>query len=504
MRTGPVGAGRADLVAPDALAALLASIPGVRLVCVGDVMLDRYVQGRVERLSPEAPVPVLAVDGESETPGAAGNVARNAAALGAEVELIAVRGDDEEGERLSRLLARQEVRPRLLVEAGRGTTVKTRYLAGGRQLLRADRESAAPLGVEARAELLGHVEAALARAKAVILSDYGKGALADGLAAELIGRAKAAGRFVAVDPRGADWSRYRGADLITPNRRELAQAAGEAPARLEAIAAAAGRLITAHALGAVLVTLSDEGSLLVEPDGRARHLPAAAREVFDVTGAGDTVIAVAAAAMAAGASLLEAAELANRAAAVVVGKVGAALARPREILAGLKASAPDPTCLSLAEALDEIGRWRLKGLRIGFTNGCFDLLHRGHADLLAYARAGCDRLVVALNDDASVRRLKGPGRPVQPLASRAALLGALAPVDLVVPFAEDTPLALIEAIRPDLLVKGADYREDQVVGADLVRSYGGEVRLAPLTPGHSTSATLLRVRGSRSAGSPGR
>jgi D-beta-D-heptose 7-phosphate kinase / D-beta-D-heptose 1-phosphate adenosyltransferase len=472
-----------------AMADLLRAIPGARLLCLGDVMLDRFIHGRVERVSPEAPIPVLAVEGEAEMAGGAGNVARNAAALGAGVELIGVRGRDGAGERLARLAGPGA---QLVAEEGRRTTVKTRYLAAGHQLLRADEESASAVTPAAAAQLLARVDAALPRADAVVLSDYGKGVLSGSLAADAIGRAKSAGRFIAVDPRGADWSRYRGADLITPNRRELSEAAGARLSRLEEIEAAALRLLHAHGLGAVLVTLSEQGMLLVEPGG-ARHIAAAAREVFDVSGAGDTVIAVAAVAVAAGAGVLEAAWLANLAAGIVVGKTGTAVAQLREIQALLEGHAPGEKCLPLAEALEQIRRWRFKGLRIGFTNGCFDLLHPGHADLLAFARAGCDRLVVGLNEDASVHRLKGPARPVQPLASRAAVLGALTAVDLVVPFAEDTPLALIEAIRPDLLVKGADYREDQVVGAELVRSYGGEVRLAPLSPGHSTSATIARI-----------
>ncbi len=476
----------------DEVAALLGAMAGTRLLCLGDVMLDRFVHGRVERLSPEAPIPVLAVEGEAETPGGAGNVARNAAALGAGVDLIGVVGDDPQGERLKRAAMESGARTELLVDAGRRTTVKTRYLSGGYQLLRADRETLAPPGEELAGRLLACADAALARVDAVVLSDYGKGVFSGALAREVIDRARVARRFIAVDPRGPDWSRYRGADLLTPNRRELAEAAGHPLAGLDAIETAARRLIQAHGLGAVLVTLSEQGVLLIEA-GQARHLPTAAQEVFDVTGAGDTVIAVTATAVAAGASLTEAASLANVAAGIVVGKLGAAVASPREILAAFEPRGACEKTMSLPEGLEQIRRWRLRGFRIGFTNGCFDLLHPGHAGLLAFARAGCDRLVVGLNDDASVRRLKGPGRPVQPLASRAAVLGAMAAVDLVVPFSEDTPLALIEAIRPDLLVKGADYREDQVVGAALVRGYGGEVRLAPLSPGHSTSATIARI-----------
>ena len=469
--------------------ALLAAISGARLLCIGDAMLDRFVHGRVERISPEAPIPVLAIEGEAEAPGGAGNVARNAAALGAGVELIALRGEDEAGARLARLAG---AGGHLLVEAGRPTTLKTRYLAGGHQLLRTDQERIAAPAPATAARLLAAFEAALPRADAVVLSDYGKGVLSGALAGEAIGRAKAAGRYVAVDPRGSDWSRYRGADLVTPNRRELADAAGAKPADLDAVEEAARALLTRHGLGAVLVTLSEQGMLIVEA-GEALHLPAAAREVFDVSGAGDTVIAVTAAAVAAGARLREAAALANIAAGVVVGKLGTAVAQPREIVAALEGRAAADKILPREDALEQVRRWRRNGLRIGFTNGCFDLLHPGHADLLAFARAGCDRLVVGLNDDGSVRRLKGTGRPVQALASRAAVLSALAAVDLVIPFGEDTPLGLIEAIRPDLLVKGADYREHEIVGAELVRSYGGEVRLAPVRPGHSTTATLARI-----------
>ncbi len=476
----------------DEVAALLHAVGGLRMLCVGDVMLDRFVDGRVERVSPEAPIPILSVEGEAEMPGGAGNVARNAAALGAAVDLLGVVGNDAEGARLVRVAKECGASAALLIEAGRRTTVKTRYLSGGQQLLRADRETVTPIRDAAVSQLLALAEAAMARVDAVVLSDYGKGVLSGALAEELIGRARAAGRFVAVDPRGPDWSRYRGADLLTPNRRELTEAAGRTLAGQDEIESAARGLLRAHRLGAVLVTLSEQGMLLVE-SGETRHLPAMAREVFDVTGAGDTVIAVTTAALAGGAGLADAAGLANLAAGIVVGKLGTAVATPSEILALLEPIATIEKLRALPEALEQIRRWRGEGLRIGFTNGCFDLLHPGHAGLLAFARGGCDRLVVGLNDDASVRRLKGPGRPIQPLASRAAILGAMAAVDLVVPFAEGTPLALIEAIRPDLLVKGADYREDQVVGAALVRGYGGEVRLAPLSPGHSTSVAIARL-----------
>ena len=471
---------------------LLQAIVGKRLLCLGDVMLDRFVHGKVERISPEAPIPILSIEGERETPGGAANVARNAAALGVRTELLGIVGDDQDGERLSRLVEQNGISANLLIQSGRHTTVKTRYLSGGQQLLRADRENRAATDFVLAGRLLALAEARLANCDAVVLSDYGKGALSEELPQQVIVRAKAAGRFIAVDPRGSDWSRYQGADLVTPNRRELAEAAGHAIAGIESIEIAARGLLEQYMLGSILVTLSEQGMLLVTPQGTA-HLPAVAREVADVTGAGDTVIATVAAAVAAGASVREAASLANAAAGIVVSKLGTAIALPREILAAGDWVGEHEKFLSLPQGLEQIRRWRVQGQRIGFTNGCFDILHPGHAGLLAFARAACDRLVVGLNDDASVRRLKGPGRPVQALASRASVLAAMAAVDLVLPFSEDTPLALIEAIRPDLLIKGADYREDQIVGADLVRSYGGQVRLAPLQPGHSTSATVRRI-----------
>jgi D-beta-D-heptose 7-phosphate kinase / D-beta-D-heptose 1-phosphate adenosyltransferase len=478
-----------------AMADLLRAIPGARLLCLGDVMLDRFIHGRVERVSPEAPIPVLAVEGEAEMAGGAGNVARNAAALGAGVELIGVRGRDGAGERLARLAGPGA---QLVAEEGRRTTVKTRYLAAGHQLLRADEESASAVTPAAAVQLLARVDAALPRADAVVLSDYGKGVLSGSLAADAIGRAKSAGRFIAVDPRGADWSRYRGADLITPNRRELSEAAGAGLSRLEEIEAAALRLLHAHGLGAVLVTLSEQGMLLVEPGG-ARHIAAAAREVFDVSGAGDTVVATLALAHAAGRPLEEAMRLANAAAGIVVGKLGTATVSAEELAHALhaagEAAANGEALLDRDAAARLVGEWRAHGLRIGFTNGCFDVLHAGHVALLSAARRRCDRLVVGLNTDESVARLKGPSRPVNPLGDRAAVLAALAAVDAVVPFAEDTPLELIRALRPDVLVKGADYTIDRVVGADIVQAAGGEVVLVELLPGRSTTSILARGGG---------
>ncbi len=469
------------------LAALVPHLDGARVAVVGDVMLDRYVYGEVERVSPEAPIPILRITRESAMLGGAGNVARNLVALGAVPLLVGTIGDDAAGREIEALCARDGIACRLVREAGRETTLKTRYVSGGQQLLRADRETTR--ATTAAAEIAA---AAVADgAGAVVLSDYGKGVVTSEVAAAL----QATGTPVVVDPKGADWARYAGAALVTPNKRELAEASRGALGDDAALAAAARALMARHRIAQILVTRGAEGMTLVGPTGET-HLPAEAREVFDVSGAGDTVVAVVAAGLAAGLAAEDAARLANVAAGIVVGRSGTAVAYADEIAAALHErdmAAGGRKLASLAQALETAGDWRRRGLKIGFTNGCFDLIHPGHVSLIAQARAACDRLIVALNSDASVARLKGPGRPVQSEAARAAVLGSLAGVDLVLIFAEDTPLALIEAIRPDVLVKGADYTEATVVGADIVKSYGGRVLLAELAPGHSTSSTIARM-----------
>src|SRR6185437_1859321 len=448
-----------------------------RILCVGDVMLDHYVYGHVERVSPEAPIPILRVERETRTPGGAGNVLRNLQALGAQSCFVSVVGNDAAGRELNRLIAEPgNVEPHVLVEAGRVTTVKTRYIAATQQMLRADRESVAPLGPYVRADFLRLIGQAVAEHAVVIVS------------------ARAAGKPVVVDPKGTDYAAYRGASVLKPNRRELAEATRLPVGSQAEIVAASRALIAQGGFGAILVSLSEDGMILVEADGAVHPLPAAAREVYDVSGAGDTAIATLAAALAGGLSLIEAARLANLAAGIVVGKIGTAVTYASELAEALAdAEHGHDKTRELPRALEEVERWRSRGHTIGFTNGCFDLLHPGHVALLAQARAACDRLVVGLNSDASVARLKGANRPVQPEAARAAVLASLASVDLVVIFPEDTPIALIEAIRPDVLVKGADYRVEEVVGADIVQSYGGEVVLADLVAGHSTTATIKKI-----------
>ena len=490
---------------------LLAALREASVLVVGDVMLDRFVYGAVERISPEGPIPVLRVGSERRMLGGAGNVLRNLRGLGARACLVAAIGDDEAGREVAALVAEDGADSQggnFPVASDRPTTVKTRYVAAGQQLLRADTESRAALS-EAEVEALRAAAlAALPGARALILSDYGKGVLTAGLTADLIAAARRAGLPVAVDPQGRDYRRYRGASLVTPNRRELSEATGLSVANDGEVEAACRVLITDRGIGAVLATLGDEGMTLVAGHGAALRLPAETREVFDVSGAGDTVAAVVAAGLAGGLGLAEAARVANLAAGIVVGKLGTAPVEAADLTEALRpARAPrvsggargdhvpdaEAKVLSRDATGAQAAAWRRAGLRVGFTNGCFDLLHPGHLHLLRQARAACDRLIVGLNSDASARRLKGTGRPVQNETARALVLASLNVVDRVAIFEEDTPLALIEAVRPDLLVKGADYRKDQVVGGALVESHGGEILLAELAAGHSTTATVRKL-----------
>jgi D-beta-D-heptose 7-phosphate kinase/D-beta-D-heptose 1-phosphate adenosyltransferase len=477
------------------LIGLVEAVGRTRLICAGDVMLDHYVTGRVERISPEAPVPVLHVENEERRLGGAGNVLRNLHALGAETCFVSVTGADAVGREIGRMVATLgNPEAHVLAERDRVTSVKTRYVAETQQLLRADRERVAPIAAETRADLLAQIKAALPYHQLIVLSDYAKGVLGGGVAADIIDLARAAGRPVVVDPKGQDYSVYRGASVLKPNRRELAQAVGRDLADQDAVVAAARELIRRHGFDAMLVSCGKDGMLVID-GSEVHHLAAEAREVYDVSGAGDTVVAVLGAALAAGANLLAGARLANTAAGIVVGKVGTAVVHANELTEALvdRDTLENRKVLPLPLALDHVARWRRNGLRIGFTNGCFDLIHPGHVSLLAEARAACDRLVVGLNSDASVRRLKGPERPVQNEAARAAVLASLAHVDMVVVFDTETPIDLIRELRPEVLVKGSDYRHDQVVGADIVEAYGGRVLLAKIVAGYSTTATIARA-----------
>ena len=482
------------------LAAAVKRLARTSVTVIGDVMLDRYVYGTVDRISPEAPIQVLQVEREVAMPGGAGNVVRNLTALGVAVAFVSIVGDDQAGSDLTGLIGGQPgVEPWLLVEGARATTVKTRFVSNGQQLLRSDREETGPVSAKLADRMMRIAGDAMAATSVAVLSDYSKGVLSGTNAAQLIATAKAAGRRVVVDPKGPDYSRYAGADVVTPNRRELAEATEMAVDTEARLVAAATALRRAHGFGAVLVTRAEDGMTLVDAEG-AHHYPAEAADVFDVSGAGDTVVAALAASLAAGLELRVAARLANIAAGIVVGKVGTAVAREEDLLAALTPQGGALRKIVTREvAAEQAERWRRRGWRTGFTNGCFDLLHPGHVHLLEQARGQCDRLVVGLNSDASVRRLKGPSRPVQPEAARAAVLAHLSAVDLVVVYDEDTPEVTLQELRPELLVKGADYTLDKVVGADLVKGWGGKVWLAELLPGFSTTDMVNRI----TAGSTG-
>jgi D-beta-D-heptose 7-phosphate kinase/D-beta-D-heptose 1-phosphate adenosyltransferase len=460
-------------------------------------MLDRFVHGRVDRVSAEAPIQILHVGSQQAMLGGVGNVGRNVVSLGAHATLIAVIGDDSAATQIADLAESEEqLTPRLIVEAGRPSTVKTRYIAEGQQLLRADDETDAAISDETARRVIAAVESELRRADVMVLSDYMKGVLTDPVLAAAIAAARAAGVPVIADPKRDDFEAYAGVAVLKPNQAELAAAARLPCGSDKEVEAAARKAMRDCGIDAMLVSRSEQGMSLVERHAPPMHLPAKAREVFDVSGAGDTVVATAAVAIAAGADHAVAAELANVAGGIVVGKSGTAVVSHDELASGLLAAevaSSEAKVVSAEASLAAVKRWRKRGQRVGFTNGCFDLLHPGHVSLLEEARAACDRLVVAMNSDESVKRLKGENRPVQHEAARAIVLASLSMVDLVVVFSEDTPTALIGLLQPDVLIKGGDYTIDEVVGGDLVRAYGGEVRLASVVPGYSSSKVIAKM-----------
>ena len=484
-------------VADVTLAGLLAQFAACRVLVLGDIMLDRYVLGEVRRISPEAPIPVLKAEARRAVLGGAANVAQNVAALGARAVLVGVVGMDEAATEIGRLLAAAPAITACLVPMPqRPTTVKTRFVSGGHQLLRLDEEDSAPIAPALEAQVLAEFAQALPRADIVVLSDYAKGVLTDRVLADAVALARAAGRRVIADPKRGSFGAYHGVDVLTPNESEAARASGIATEDDDGAAAAGEQARVQADAGAVLVTRSAKGLTLVRRDAPPLHVPTRAQAVADVSGAGDTLIAAFAIGLACGAAMLEAAMLANVAAGLSVGKPGTATVSHGELGAALhrrELLALDEKIAETDAARRLVAGWRAAGLRVGFTNGCFDLVHPGHVRLLARARAACDRLVVGLNSDASVRRLKGPDRPVQNEMARATVMASIGAVDLVVLFEEDTPEVLIGALLPNLLFKGADYRLDQVVGADIVRAHGGDVRLIDLEAGHSTTATIRRI-----------
>lgn len=483
---------------------LLGRFHRARIVVLGDVMLDRYVYGFVERISPEAPIPVLAVSRTANMPGGAANVARNIAALGGHCTLIGVVGDDEIALELrTQLASASAIEVAFVSDVSRPTSLKTRFVADGQQVMRADSEQTRDISTDISAQLLSRLEAALANADVLILSDYAKGVLSDVVIRRAIEMCRCESRPVIVDPKSDDFSRYRGATVLTPNCAELRRACGVPCATDEEIVRGGESLLRNEICEALVVTRGHAGMSVIESNRRVTHLPTMARRVFDVSGAGDTVAAVLGLGIASGASLATSASLANLAAGVVVGKRGTATATAAEVLdAALTMESPrhGSKRYRLNDVATRVREWRDRGLRIAFTNGCFDLLHPGHISLLEQARRSADRLVVGVNADVSVKRIKGAARPVQSEEARATVLAALSCVDAVVIFSADTPLELIKELKPDVLVKGSDYRIETVIGASEVMSYGGRVLLADFLEGHGTTETFRRFAKSASAG----
>ncbi|MGB8768333.1 MAG: bifunctional D-glycero-beta-D-manno-heptose-7-phosphate kinase/D-glycero-beta-D-manno-heptose 1-phosphate adenylyltransferase HldE [Candidatus Korobacteraceae bacterium] len=480
---------------PDIIALVESGWRSARILVIGDVMLDKYIWGDVERISPEAPVPVVRATWQNERPGGAANVAMNLAGLGACVTVTGFAGGDEEQERLESMLAEAGIEPALTEVAGVPTTTKLRVFSGNQQMMRLDTEVAPSPSDCAYSTLLKTVSKALPNADAVVLSDYAKGVLTESVCRTIIDEANNLEVPVLVDPKQRSFSRYRGATTICPNLKELSAVTGEPVADIDRLLAAGQAQLDLLDMEFMVVTMGAKGIAVLCKDSRL-HAPAVARQVYDVSGAGDTVIAVLALAMACDVEIEAAVQLANLAAGIVVNKVGTVPIQREELLGALsqeRALHMDEKVLPLERLLSRLAMWRSAGDRVVFTNGCFDILHIGHITLLERARRKGDRLIVAVNSDASVRRLKGRSRPIAAESERARILAALSAVDAVVVFNESTPLKLIEEIRPDVLVKGGDYREEAVVGAHEVRAWGGRVELIPLVEGISTTRLIAKA-----------
>jgi D-beta-D-heptose 7-phosphate kinase/D-beta-D-heptose 1-phosphate adenosyltransferase len=472
--------------------------PTCSAAVIGDLMLDCYLYGEVTRISPEAPVPVVRSESEKSVPGGAANVATNLATLGLHVRVVGLTGKDEAREQLiDRMHAHGRIDIAGMISAPhRRTTKKLRILGAHQQIIRIDHEDIANVDALTESQLVQAALSAIEASDVVVLSDYGKGVLSDRVLSAAIERARALGKEILVDPKRRDFSAYRGASLLTPNRKELTDATQLA---CETDDEASKAVVRAQmACGAdILLTRSEKGMSFFPLGGVPHHVATVAQDVFDVSGAGDTVVAVLAASIAAGMPIIDGMKMANHAAGIVVAKLGTACVTREELYASLVAETVSPSvndgrCVDLEGAIALRWAWAREKLTVGVANGCFDLLHPGHISLIRQAAEGCDRLIMALNSDASVRKLKGPTRPVQDEQARATVVGAIKGVSAVVLFSEETPLELIQALQPDVLIKGADYTEDKVVGADIVKARGGRVILADLSPGHSTTK-LIRV-----------
>ncbi len=487
---------------------VLDNTPPKWILVIGDLMLDRYLVGDVQRISPEAPVPVVLLNQTTERAGGAANVAANLAGLGIPTHIIGCvgvgsYGIDSEAKKLLALLTEMGVNTDgVMTSQYRPTVAKTRIMSGHQQIVRVDQEMTAPFNLDENEQLHTHIHQQLQQKPAlVILSDYAKGVLSDDVCKRIIKECHHLKIPVIADPKGRDYSKYLGATALTPNKKETAEACGVNQNDTEALLLAANQLRKTLHVEFLAVTRGEEGISLLDGSqhnntDKNQHIAATAKQVFDVSGAGDTVIATLAAGLINGLTPYEALQLANTAAGIVVGKVGTVPITQQELIEELtlkSASEQVNKVVNLSQLAIKVGAWHKQKQRIVFTNGCFDLLHAGHVTYLEAAKKTGDKLILGLNTDRSVSAIKGPTRPVIHEADRARVLAALEAVDAVILFDEDTPLNLINAIKPDVIVKGSDYAEDQVVGGVEVKSWGGKVALIDIVPGRSTSGILEKI-----------
>ena len=473
-------------------------LSNARVICVGDVMLDKFVYGEIERISPEAPIPVLRCISETSMLGGGGNVARNIIGLGGYCKFISVVGKDAAGKELiSQVGKLKNLDARLITDPNRQTSIKTRFIASNQQVMRADTETIEPITRETEKLVLDAVSREADTFAAIVLADYGKGVLSDGLAQKILKFAKTNKIPVVVDPQGSNYLNYANAAIITPNKKELREATGLAVETTEDTVAAARELMKNRNIKAVLATRSADGMTLVHSSGKYDHFPAQAREVFDVSGAGDTVAACLATCIAAKIPIDVSVKLANAAAGIVVAKMGTAVAYTEDLLESItdnKAEDKEKKVQNLQSLSKAIIEWRKMGYVIGFTNGCFDLIHPGHLSVIQKAKSLCDRLIVAVNSDVSIKAIKGTKRPIQNQNTRMTILSALSAVDIVIKFDTKTPTDLIKKLQPDKFFKGSDYINTEIPESKIVKAYGGEVVFVDLIEGHSTTSTIDQIK----------
>tara|TARA_B100000686_G_scaffold219200_1_gene226257 strand:- start:11962 stop:13425 length:1464 start_codon:yes stop_codon:yes gene_type:complete len=476
------------------IANILTGIQEVKVLIIGDVMLDRYILGNVDRISPEAPIPILKKDQQKLTIGGAGNVLQNLVSLNVKTSFISIVGDDDAAKELIKQINKlNNVEYILIKDKTRKTTVKTRYIAAGQQIFRSDSESEVKLSSDIKKKAFNYYKLFLNQSDIVIFSDYGKGIFFDHFCEKLIKHANKLKKKVIVDPKGNNFLKYNGSYFITPNTKEAFNATKILSNNNKNTQKCGKYIINKKWSENVLLTRGSDGLSIIEKN-KTNHLKANTEEIFDVTGAGDTVISLFAAVLAAKFSILEAANFANLGASIVVKKSGTSVTTIEEINNILSYKNFNLKIVTKKDVIIQIKKWKKKKFKIGFTNGCFDLIHSGHIDLLTKASEKCDKLIVALNSDTSIKKIKGLDRPILDLNSRKRLIAALEVVDLVTIFNESTPINLIKIIKPDFLIKGEDYKINEIVGSNYVKSYSGKIIRIKLTKNQSTSNVIKKIK----------